>query len=103
MSRVPIPASQLPPLGGRALLRIGGRCLVLFHTPGGYRAIDDSCPHQGASLACGKLADNAVQCPAHGLRFDIATGAMRGAPGLSVPVYPVDVEEGTVSVTLPDA
>jgi 3-phenylpropionate/trans-cinnamate dioxygenase ferredoxin subunit len=103
MSRkVEIAAGRLPPPGGRALLRVDRHEVVLFHTPQGYRAIADSCPHQGASLACGKLEGGAVRCPAHGLRFDLATGAMPGVPGLAVVTYPIEIDEGRVSITLPD-
>jgi 3-phenylpropionate/trans-cinnamate dioxygenase ferredoxin subunit len=102
LRRIPIEAERLPAEGARVWLRIENHCVVLFHTAGGYRAISDSCPHQGASLASGKLVDGAVQCPAHGLRFDLATGAMRGAPGISVATYPIDIDNGTVTITLPD-
>ncbi len=37
-------------------------------------AIGNRCPHRFAPLSMGKLCDNAVQCPYHGLRFD-HTGA----------------------------
>jgi 3-phenylpropionate/trans-cinnamate dioxygenase ferredoxin subunit len=100
--KIEIAAERLPPPGGRALLRFGRHQVVLFHTAHGYRAIADSCPHQGASLACGKLDGGAVQCPAHGLRFDLATGAMRGAPGLAVTTYPIELDQGRVTITLPD-
>jgi 3-phenylpropionate/trans-cinnamate dioxygenase ferredoxin subunit len=103
MSRIiEIDAARLPPPGGRALLRVEGHEVALFHTPGGYRAIADSCPHQGASLACGKLDGGAVRCPAHGLRFNLETGAMPGVPGLAVATYPIHIDEGRVTITLPD-
>jgi 3-phenylpropionate/trans-cinnamate dioxygenase ferredoxin subunit len=103
MSRcIEIDAARLPPPGGRTLLRFERHDVVLFHTEAGYRAIGDSCPHQGASLACGKLTGGAVQCPAHGLRFNLDTGAMPGVPGLAVPTYPIHIDEGRVLITLPD-
>ncbi|MBN1309806.1 MAG: aromatic ring-hydroxylating dioxygenase subunit alpha [Anaerolineae bacterium] len=30
----------------------------------------DKCPHRGAALSLGKLADGHIQCPFHGFRFD---------------------------------
>jgi 3-phenylpropionate/trans-cinnamate dioxygenase ferredoxin subunit len=100
--RIEIEPARLPAPGARTLLRFGRHDVVLFHTAAGYRAIADSCPHQGASLFCGKLDGGAVQCPAHGLRFDLATGAMRGVPGLAVATYPIDIDQGRVTITLPD-
>jgi len=101
MSRHEVPPERLPPPGGRALLRMGGRCVVLFRVDEEYLAIDDSCPHQGASLAGGKLEGGGVQCPAHGLRFDLRSGCLRNAPQLRIPIYPIDVEQGRVFISLP--
>jgi len=33
-------------------------------------AIDARCPHMGASLAEGRVVDDAVECPYHGFRYD---------------------------------
>jgi nitrite reductase/ring-hydroxylating ferredoxin subunit len=33
-------------------------------------AIDARCPHMGASLAIGRVVDDAVECPYHGFMFD---------------------------------
>ena len=101
-ARVEISPAQLPAPGGRTLLRVEQRCMALFNVGGNYHAIDDSCPHQGSSLASGKLDGHSLQCPAHGLRFDLRTGCMVNAPALRIPVYPIQIEEGRVFVTLPN-
>jgi nitrite reductase/ring-hydroxylating ferredoxin subunit len=100
--RFEVSPAQLPEPGGRALLRIEQRCMALFNINGEYHAIDDSCPHQGSSLASGKLDGRTVQCPAHGLRFDLRTGCMVNVPAMRIAVYPIQIEEGRVFVTLPD-
>ncbi|MES2259428.1 MAG: Rieske 2Fe-2S domain-containing protein [Pseudomonadota bacterium] len=99
--RLEIAPERLPPPGGRALLHTGTHCVVLFQVDGEYHAIDDRCPHQGASLAGGKLAGRSVQCPAHGLRFDLASGCMPQSPQVRVAVYPIHIERGRVFVCLP--
>jgi nitrite reductase/ring-hydroxylating ferredoxin subunit len=93
---------RLPPQGGRSLLFTDRGCVALFKVGDQYHAIDDSCPHQGASLAGGKLEGRSVQCPAHGLRFDLATGCMLQSPEVRVTVYPIHIEQGKVFVCLPD-
>lgn len=100
--RFEVSPAQLPAPGGRALLRIEQRCMALFNIDGEYHAIDDSCPHQGSSLVSGKLDGRSVACPAHGLRFDLRTGCMVNAPALRIAVYPIQIEEGRVFVTLPE-
>lgn len=100
--RLEVPPERLPPAGGRALLHTGTRCVALFQVGGHYHAIADSCPHQGASLAGGKLEGRMLQCPAHGLRFDLASGCLQNVPTVRVAVYPVHIEQGKVYLDLPD-
>jgi nitrite reductase/ring-hydroxylating ferredoxin subunit len=101
-SRIEIEPARLPAIGGRSWLRVDAYCIALFHVDGRYFALDDSCPHQGASLAAGKIVDGKVQCPAHGLQFDLATGCMQHAPSVRVATYPIHIEEGRVFLTLPN-
>jgi 3-phenylpropionate/trans-cinnamate dioxygenase ferredoxin subunit len=74
---------------------------VLFNVGGTIRAIENSCPHNGASLASGKLEGNLIQCPAHGLRFDLTTGRMPGAGGLCLTTIAAREVDGTL-VIAPD-
>ena len=86
--------------GARRLLRVGSHEIALFCVGERVHAIADSCPHQGASLVSGRLDGGAVSCRAHGLRFDLTTGCMRGASGFGVRVYPVRIHDGQVQVDL---
>jgi 3-phenylpropionate/trans-cinnamate dioxygenase ferredoxin subunit len=99
--RIEIDPAQLPAVDGRAWLRLPGHCIALFEHGGRYYALDDSCPHQGASLAAGKVEHGKVQCPAHGLRFDLASGCLQHEPSVRVATYPIHIEEGRVYLTLP--
>jgi len=67
---------------GRALVRAGGREVALFWVEGIIHALEDACPHAGASLAFSRLEGHWVRCQAHGLRFDVRSGQMAGAKGL---------------------
>jgi 3-phenylpropionate/trans-cinnamate dioxygenase ferredoxin subunit len=93
---------QLPE-GGRRLLRPAGREIALFNVQGCLYAIDDSCPHAGGSLVIGPLDGTTVTCRAHGLRFDLASGCMRGGAGLRLRSYPVRIEQGRIEVDLAPA
>jgi 3-phenylpropionate/trans-cinnamate dioxygenase ferredoxin component len=79
---ISIAPGDAPDVGGRMLKFVDGRSVVLFNVEGVIHAIDNSCPHNGASLANGRLDGHILQCPAHGLRFDIVTGCVVGAPGM---------------------
>ncbi|HWV05713.1 MAG TPA: Rieske 2Fe-2S domain-containing protein [Ralstonia sp.] len=87
----------------RKLVFVNGRSIVLFNVEGRLHAIDNSCPHNGASLASGRLVGNVLQCPAHGLRFDLATGCTPGSGGLCLKTYPVQETDGHVVIQLEDA
>lgn len=92
--RHPVPANALPAAGQRALLELGGHSIALFNLGGTYYAIADSCPHQGSSLCAGKLEGRLIQCRAHGLRFDLASGYLANSDKLRVATYPVEEQGG---------
>ena len=89
--------------GQRKLAFVDGRSIVLFNIDGTIHAIDNACPHNGASLASGHLNGCVLSCPAHGLRFDLRTGCMPGAGGLSLTTFTVRVTHGKLFVSLEDA
>ena len=48
-----------------------GESILLFRKPdGGAVAMSNTCPHRFAPLHHGKLLDDVVECPYHGLRFN---------------------------------
>ena len=103
MALLYLQAQEVPPVGQRALLRRNGLEIALFNIEGRVYAIGDSCPHAGSALCTGRLDGHLVQCPAHGLRFDVRTVAMPGNPALRVAAYPVLEREGGYALELPDA
>jgi nitrite reductase (NADH) small subunit len=79
-----------------------GKCMVaVFYQAGQYYAIDDFCPHQGASLAEGYLEGCAVACPWHHWRFSIQDGTWLDNPKISVTKYRVRVMGRNIQVQLP--
>ena len=98
--QIPVGAvDELAP-GQRKLAFVDGRSIVLLNIDGTIRALDNACPHNGASLASGQLEGCVLRCPAHGLRFDLRTGCMPGAGGLSLTTFPVRVIDGKLFVSL---
>ncbi|TSH73066.1 Rieske 2Fe-2S domain-containing protein [Acinetobacter sp. RF15A] len=90
--RFEVPDEKIPSLGERVFLNVVEKFLVLFNIDGQFYAIDDSCPHQGASLFSGKLDGCTIQCCAHGLRFNLTDGYMVNSTQLKVPSYTVETE-----------
>ncbi|MGT2428860.1 Rieske (2Fe-2S) protein [Cupriavidus basilensis] len=73
-----------------------GLDLAVFRDGDAVYALEDSCPHQGASLSAGRLQGHVVNCPAHGLKFNVTTGCAVASPTLRNKTYPVHVVDGTV-------
>jgi 3-phenylpropionate/trans-cinnamate dioxygenase ferredoxin subunit len=98
--RVPVPAGKFPQAGGRALFEFENKSLALFNVEGELFAIDDSCPHQGASLCGGRLDGRVIQCCAHGLRFDLRSGYLLNSTQLKVNNYPVEVVDDQAFIVI---
>jgi len=92
-------AGELAP-GERKIAFIDGRSIVLFNIQGTIHAIDNACPHNGASLANGLLDGYMLRCPAHGLRFDVRTGCMAGNTGLKLTTFPVHTIDAKLAVSI---
>lgn len=89
--RIEVPKEKIPASGERSFLMLGDKTLALFNIDTQFYAINDSCPHQGASLFGGKLEGRLIQCCAHGLRFDLTNGCLVNSTQLKVASYPVEV------------
>ncbi len=79
-------------------VKVGDRLLAVFCSGGQFHAIDDTCPHMGASLAGGYVEDGVVTCPWHAWRFRLRDGAWADNPRLAVGSYPVRVEGDAIQV-----
>lgn len=89
------------PEGEVRVFEAGGRSLAVAHLDGEFHAIDNICTHDGGALGEGSLWGDTVECPRHGARFDVRTGAVRALPAVKpVRAYPTKVEGDEVQVDL---
>jgi nitrite reductase (NADH) small subunit/3-phenylpropionate/trans-cinnamate dioxygenase ferredoxin subunit len=77
---------------------VNGKLIAVFCSGGAYHAIDDACPHMGASLSGGALEGGIVTCPWHAWRFRLADGAWADNPRIKIGCYAVRVEGDDVQV-----
>jgi nitrite reductase (NADH) small subunit/3-phenylpropionate/trans-cinnamate dioxygenase ferredoxin subunit len=86
------------PTGAAKTVEVGGKLIAVFHADGRYFAIDDVCPHMGASLAGGEVEAGIVTCPWHAWRFRLADGVWADNPRLKIGSYAVRVVGDEVQV-----
>jgi 3-phenylpropionate/trans-cinnamate dioxygenase ferredoxin subunit len=81
---------------------VNGTPIAVVHCEDGtYRAVYDECSHAQIALSEGEVDGCTLECWLHGSRFDLATGQPTGLPATEpIPVYPVEVHEGDVYVSL---
>jgi nitrite reductase (NADH) small subunit/3-phenylpropionate/trans-cinnamate dioxygenase ferredoxin subunit len=84
--------------GQGATFQLGDRMVAVFHVDGEYFAIDDFCPHMGASLGSGYVEAGVVTCPWHAWRFKVCDGTWVDNPRLKVDSYPVQIEGDEIKV-----
>ena len=94
---------EIPAGEGRAFT-VRSRRIAVFHAPEGYFAIDDTCPHMGASLAEGYLEDSGVMCPWHAWKFCVKDGTWLDQPKSNIRAesYELRLRGDEIQILLPD-
>jgi 3-phenylpropionate/trans-cinnamate dioxygenase ferredoxin subunit len=80
-----------------------GRRIALYHIGDTFYATTDICSHAYAELSEGFLEpeDCTIECPLHGSRFDIRTGAVLSLPAYEpIATFDVRVEGEEILVAL---
>ncbi len=80
-----------------------GKRVAVFREGDRYFAIDDMCPHMGASLADGFVEDGIVTCRWHYWRFRLSDGAWADNPRIKIGCYPVQVVDNEIRLELPES
>ncbi|MFA7308877.1 MAG: non-heme iron oxygenase ferredoxin subunit [Patescibacteria group bacterium] len=80
---------------------VQGIRLAIYNVEGRFYATQDECSHQKIPLSQGYMEGTWVECPEHGSKFDITTGAVRGLPAtLPIKIYPVTIQGDSVMVDI---
>jgi nitrite reductase (NADH) small subunit len=88
------------PEGESRTVLAGGKLIALFRQQGQLFAIDDVCPHMGASLSGGYVERGVVTCPWHAWRFRLADGAWADNPRIKIGCYAVRVQGEDIQVAV---
>ena len=77
----------------------GDKSIALANLNGKFYAVDNLCTHDNGPLGEGRIDRNTIECPRHGARFDVQTGAVKALPAARpIKTYPVEVEGEEVKV-----
>ncbi|MBI4248396.1 MAG: non-heme iron oxygenase ferredoxin subunit [Elusimicrobia bacterium] len=80
-----------------------GTRIALCNSGGQYFAVQDVCSHDDGPLGEGRLCGQEIECPRHGARFDIRSGAATRMPAVvAIRVFKTKVQDGDVLVELED-
>jgi nitrite reductase/ring-hydroxylating ferredoxin subunit len=91
--------NQMVSIGNVTTLQVGKKKICIAHTAEGFFAVNDKCPHNGASLGNGYCtSEGSVVCPVHRYHFDLKTGRAKSGLGDCVETYPVEIREGAVFI-----
>ncbi len=100
MAKVRVASVDEVPVGALKGVVAGRTEICIAHAEDGeFYAINDVCTHENFLLSGGELFDLQVECPQHGSRFNLKTGAVTGLPAV-VPtkVYAVEVKDSEIYV-----
>lgn len=96
---VTVTTTDALPAGQGGTFHVGERLIAVFNHQGEYFAIDDLCPHMGASLGAGQLDENGcVMCPWHAWSFNVTDGRWMDNPRLKIDRFEVRVHGTEVQV-----
>jgi nitrite reductase/ring-hydroxylating ferredoxin subunit len=82
---------------------VGDRSIGLIQLNDSFYAFSSTCPHRGASLIEGSINGiGEIICPLHHYRFDIKTGQVKSGSCGDLEVFPCELLEGGLKITLPE-
>jgi len=90
-------------LGQSKIVEVEDVRIAIFNLDGELYAIEDVCTHDGAPLYNGDIVEGCqIECPRHGARFNIKTGAAVRMPAfVPIETYEVRIEGEDVFVKAP--
>jgi nitrite reductase/ring-hydroxylating ferredoxin subunit/uncharacterized membrane protein len=83
------------PEGRPIKAKLGINTLVLVRQGEKILALHDTCAHAGGPLSGGRVVGNAIECPWHASRYELANGhVVRGPSVYAQPAYEVRARDG---------
>lgn len=73
--------------------------ILICNSDGKIYAVANECSHAFQALEGGRVRAGWIACPAHGTRFDLATGEPLNPPATdNIATFPVEIDDGRIFV-----
>jgi 3-phenylpropionate/trans-cinnamate dioxygenase ferredoxin subunit len=83
-------------------VNLGNQSIGLLRIGEAFFAFESQCPHRGASLILGSLnAAGELICPLHQYRFELKSGQVKAGSCPDLEVFPCELSEEGLQITLP--
>ena len=87
------------PEGRVRVVQMGDKEVALCNVNGTIYAVANVCTHDDGPLGDGYLLGDEIECPRHGARFNVTTGAVRTLPAIiPIPTFEVKVDGDDILV-----
>jgi nitrite reductase (NADH) small subunit len=88
------------PVGEAKMILVNEQAFGIFNVSGTFYALDNACPHGGASLSHGIIEGDVVHCRIHHWRFCIRNGIYldENKPSCNVRSYPIRIVGDQVQI-----
>jgi len=82
------------PSGTAIAVQAGRRTIAVFRVGDDFFAVNNACPHKGASLCEGEVVieDRIVRCPWHHWNWQLSDGKLQSDPRQGLQTYDVAVD-----------
>lgn len=82
--------------------RFGRKKVAVCKSNGSFYAFKDACTHDNAPFGENvEVCDGIIQCPRHGAKFNVETGAVVSAPAyIPLETYKVTIENDEIKIDL---
>lgn len=98
MSSFTVALSEVPDGGAKIVEVRPGLKIALFRVDNRVAAINNRCPHAGASLGEGVFDGATIVCPVHEYRFNV----WNGAGYKTLKTFATQVIDGQIYIAIPD-
>ncbi len=79
---------------------VNGKEIGVYHVEGKIYACENTCFHQGAPLADGRLNGTVITCPWHSWKYDITNGVCTRDESITLKTYKTKLEGEDIFVEI---